>query len=91
MRRKNLINKQERKRCEGKCYFCPESDYSLLDVHRIVEGQDGGKYTNGNTVVVCSNCHRKIHAEQIKIDRYYLASNGKNVLHYWDAEGEQWK
>lgn len=91
MKNKKLIDKQERKRCDGKCYFCPENDYSILDVHRIVEGADGGEYTEFNTVTTCSNCHRRIHAGQITIDRYYLVSNGKWILHYWDNEGEHWK
>lgn len=91
MRQKKIINKQEKKHCDKKCYFCPENDYSVLDVHRIVEGQNGGQYVAGNTITACSNCHRRIHAGQIKIDRFYLATNGKQVLHYWDSEGEQWK
>lgn len=39
-----LVNKQVKKRCDGKCRFCPCDDYSLLDLHRIEElGKRRGK------------------------------------------------
>jgi hypothetical protein len=41
-----------RKRVNGKCIFCGEEDYNLLDVHRINPGSEGGQYTTFNTVVV---------------------------------------
>jgi hypothetical protein len=85
--RKRLINKQSLKRQEGKCYFCSESDYDLLDVHRICEGAEGGKYTRNNSIVTCCRCHRLIHAGKIKVDRKYLSTSGKWVLHYWDENG----
>jgi hypothetical protein len=75
-RRKRLIDKQLVKRVAGKCRLCGEDSYELLDVHRIVPGESGGEYTNSNTVVACSNCHRRIHAGQIEIDRYYFSTAG---------------
>lgn len=89
---KKLSKKQTKKRCDGKCYFCNCDTYELLDVHRIIEGKNGGKYTNWNTVVCCAICHRKVHAGMIKIFRKYLSSSGKIVLHYIDENGkEQWQ
>lgn len=89
-RRKILIDKVAKKHMDKKCYFCPCDTYDLLDVHRIVEGSQGGRYTEFNTVTACSLCHRKIHAGLIKIDRKYLSTNGRWILHYWlDAE-EKW-
>lgn len=76
------MNKKARKKAEKRCHFCGESDYSLLDVHRIQEGSQGGKYTYLNSLVCCANCHRKIHAGQIKTIRKYLSTSGKYVLHY---------
>lgn len=29
--------------------------------HRVVAGKDGGRYTAGNIVVLCPNCHAAIH------------------------------
>lgn len=81
------INKEAAKRFAGKCYFCPCNIYELLDVHRIVEGAAGGKYTDFNTVVVCAACHRKIHAGLIRIDRKYYSTNARWVLHYFDEQG----
>lgn len=87
MRRPGLVNKKALKKAAGKCYFCPETDYALLDVHRINEGANGGKYTKFNTVCCCSNCHRKITAGKIKTIRKYLRSDGRWVLHYVDEAG----
>lgn len=92
MPRKKLINKQAKKRHDGKCYFCPQDDYNLLHLHRIVEGADGGKYTERNSLTVCVLCHTKIHAGYIKPIRKYLRTDGKWILHYIDEnEQECWE
>ena len=88
-RRKLTIDKVAKKHADGKCYFCPCDNYALLDVHRILEGADGGKYTDFNTVTVCSLCHRKIHAGLIKIDRKYFSTGGWK-LHCWIDGEEKW-
>lgn len=88
-RKPKLIDKKAKKNWEN-CYFCGESDYSLLDVHRIVEGKDGGRYVEHNSLSVCCRCHRLIHAGQIKIDKKYLSSSGW-ILHYWQDGEEFWK
>lgn len=90
-RNKKLIDKKLKKRIAGKCKFCPCDIYELLDVHRIVEGNEGGQYTDQNTVCCCVSCHRKIHAGIIKIDRQYSAISGKLVLHYWIDGQEFWE
>lgn len=91
MSRKKLVNKISLKKHEGKCHFCSVDDYALLDVHRIVPGEDGGEYTDHNTVVCCANCHRKIHDGQIKIDRKYRSSSGQWILHFYESDEEKWK
>lgn len=89
MKKTKLINKQVKKRYDKKCHFCGEDDYCVLDVHRIVEGKDGGKYTDFNTVTACSVCHRKIHAGKIQVFRKYLSTGGGYVLHYIDENGNE--
>jgi hypothetical protein len=90
-RKKTLIDKKTKKRIEGKCHFCGNDDYAVLDCHRIVPGEDDGKYTEVNTVVACANCHRKIHDGQIELDRKYFTSAGRYVLHYWENGEEKWE
>ena len=85
--RSKKSKKQIKKLSDKKCYFCSESDYSLLDVHRIIEGKDGGKYQEANMVTVCCKCHRKIHSGKIKIFRKYTTSLGRIVLHFIDENG----
>lgn len=89
-KKKTLIDKVAKKKLEEKCYFCPVDDYACLNVHRIVPGEDDGTYTDFNTVVCCANCHARIHDGQILIDRKYLCSNGRWVLHFWEHGEERW-
>lgn len=86
---KKLINKKAKKYFDKKCYFCDENNYDLLDVHRITPGEDGGIYTEFNSLTVCANHHRLIHSGEIKIDRKYDSSKGV-VLHYWIGNKEYW-
>jgi len=85
---KRLSKKQIKKRVDKKCYFCNCEDYELLDVHRIVPGEEGGKYTDWNMVTTCCLCHRKIHAEKIKILGRYMSTKGA-VLHFIDENGQE--
>lgn len=91
MRKKErLVNKAHMKMESKKCFFCGNEDYCTLDLHRIIPGSKGGRYTRNNTVASCSNCHRKIHDGKIRIDRRYPSTEGW-VLHYWDEKGiEHW-
>lgn len=88
---KKLSKKQIKKRCDKKCYFCDCETYELLDVHRIIEGKNGGKYTEWNMCTTCCMCHRKIHSNIIKILGKYYSTKGY-VIHYIDENGvEHWK
>lgn len=89
-RKKKLINKQAVKHIARKCYFCDVDDYACLNVHRIVPGEQGGQYTDFNTLVVCANDHARIHSGDIVIDRKYASTSGKTVLHYFENGVEKW-
>lgn len=92
MAKKRYSRQQIKKLREKKCFFCPCDDYALLDVHRIFEGSQGGTYHDLNTVVCCSNCHRRIHDKQIVCHRWCM-STGKSlyVLHYTEDGVEKFK
>lgn len=87
---KKISRKNIRKLADGKCFFCPETNANLLDAHRILFGKNGGRYHDLNMVTLCSNCHRRVHAGEIVIDRRYLSTSGKHVLHYWIGGVEFW-
>lgn len=87
-RKKRLIDKKTKKLIDKRCKFCGADDYCLLDVHRIVPGEKGGRYENLNTVSCCSNCNRKVHDGKIKVDRFYYSTKGW-VLHWWSEDGEE--
>ena len=55
-----IRNKQAFKKFADRCAFCDESNYEVLDIHRIFEGYKGGVYDSRNAVVTWANCHIKI-------------------------------
>jgi hypothetical protein len=68
-----INSKSAFKKFAGKCAFCDEKTYSCLDAHRIFEGYKGGEYDSINVVVCCSNCHRKIHAGDLKLIKKHIS------------------
>lgn len=91
MKNKKYTKKQIKKLCEGKCFFCEESKYELLDAHRILEGKDGGKYNWENMLILCANCHRKCHSGVIKILGSHNSTLGKRAIHYIEDGKDCWK
>lgn len=65
---KMSVGNAKRKRMHGEtenmersiCLICGWNK-APCDRHRIKLGCDGGKYTLGNVLSVCPNCHRLIH------------------------------
>lgn len=87
MLNKTFKNKQSFKRSIGRCQICNDKRYEVLDAHRWrIEGKDGGKYTDDNTVCVCSKCHRLIHAGKIVILGTFSSTAGK-LLNYLSEDG----
>jgi hypothetical protein len=74
------INKKNFKKYVKLCFFCDESNLNVLDVHRIFEGSNGGEYKQINVIVVCSNCHRKIHSKEIIVIKKHVCYGSK--AHY---------
>lgn len=86
---RNIIDKKQWKLLDGCCFLCGESDYDVLDVHRIVPASEGGKYTQYNSLTLCSNCHRQCHSGKIIIHRKYKSTKGI-ILHYTVDGVEKW-
>jgi hypothetical protein len=89
--KKRYTRKQLCKLANNKCFFCHEDKFHVLDAHRIIPGEQGGTYIPHNILVLCANCHRRVHAGEIKIDRKY-PTTGKSlwVLHCWIEGQELW-
>lgn len=84
------MRRTHRKKLEvltGGCRFCGETTESVLDEHHIIFQSKGGLDIPGNRVFACSNCHRKVHAGLIVIDRWYSTTSGDR-LHCW-LEGRE--
>ncbi len=83
---KKLIDKKLTKKVEGKCRICKVDIYEVLHVHRITPGRESGRYTKDNTLVCCSNCHNRIHAGQIIVDKWYMSTDGRKIRVIIDGE-----
>jgi len=83
-----VVNKQVLKHSVKKCQICGASDYVVLNVHRIVPKQKGGTYRKMNTVVICANCHAKVHAGSLEIYGWFSSSTGL-VLNYKDENDNE--
>ncbi len=81
-----FMDKKLKKRIKGKCCFCELTDYEKLDCHRIISGSE---YTDWGTIVVCSNCHRGIHSENIIIISKHKSIAG-DVINYIENNEEKW-
>lgn len=91
MGRKRYSRQQIKKAYEKQCYFCHEENYDLLDAHRIIPGDQGGKYNDHNILVLCANCHRKTHSGSLKILGKYFSTTGRWVIKYVENGEEKWK
>jgi hypothetical protein len=88
---KRLSFQEKTKRRAGCCFLCGEADYAVLHCHRIVPGEDGGCYTEKNTVVLCANCHNKTHDGQVVFFGRYTSTAARWVTHYKENNQEHWR
>ena len=61
------------------CQFCGWNS-TPCDIHRIIPGSLGGKYTTDNVMVLCPNCHRLEHMKDrllhvVNNNQSYMAKN----------------
>lgn len=82
------MDKKAKKRIDRQCCLYGESNYHLLDVHRIKFGQE---YSESNTITTCSNCHRRIHAGEIVVLGKRFCTNGKYLVHFTENNEEKFK
>lgn len=78
---------EKKKRIYKKCCICDNDDYNVLDCHRIIPGS---QYNEWGTLVCCSNCHRKIHSNEIEIIGKYHSTAGITI-NYKENGVDKWK
>jgi len=79
------------------CYFCgleksnkaKKTCRSVIEIHHIIEVNEGGSNEEGNKVPCCSNHHSTIHEGLIKLDKWYMTTAGMK-FHWWDETGTEW-
>ena len=79
--RNPFVAEYTKKRAGGICDLCgnnapfnDRSGYPYLEEHHVITLADGGPDDIYNTVAVCPNCHRKMHALKRKKDLNKLQS-----------------
>jgi predicted restriction endonuclease len=78
------------------CYFCglekseeaKKTFRSVIEIHHIVEKNEGGGNEESNKIPCCSTHHSMIHEGRIKLDRWYMTTGGIK-FHWWDENGEE--
>lgn len=85
------MDKKVRKKIDRECHFCGEDDYDLLDLHRIVPGENDGKYIKSNVLTICCKCHRKVHSGRIVVHGKHYSTLGRDVVHYTEDGEDRWK
>jgi HNH endonuclease len=71
------------------CLLCGESRYHALQCHRVVPGENGGKYRVGNVVVLCGNCHGLVTAGVVRIHSLHLSTSYPYVARVTDETGQE--
>jgi len=69
----------------NRCAICGETNYNILEVHRIIYGEHGGEYVLNNILVVCRNDHRRIHCGEIEITKKAKSMSGEIVIYIEDG------
>ena len=64
---------------QDKCEICGE--VVSLDRHHIKPVSQGGGDQEWNIVKICPTCHRRIHSNEIEIDRKYLTTGGFSIMY----------
>lgn len=76
------------------CYFCglrgvqSTSCRSLIEIHHIIEQQDGGSDDPTNLISCCSTCHSRIHNNIIILDKWY--NFGYVMKLKWSYKGKEY-
>lgn len=71
--------KRKYKLIKNKCEICGEDNKSTLELHHIIERtKEDTSNANWNLALVCSNCHNKIHAKEIKIIGVFPSTHQPN-------------
>lgn len=67
--RNHYVVEMDKRRANGVCQLCKNpapfarvDGTPFLEVHHIIALSDGGEDSLENTVALCPNCHRKVHA-----------------------------
>lgn len=71
------------------CEICGTTKRSTIDRHHIIPRTDPRCTDNlGNIAIICSNCHRSVHANEIIIEGVFFTTEGSKL--FWHYEGEDY-
>lgn len=74
-------------RGHSSCEICEEPNQKVLDLHHIIPRSNPlSTDKQDNLTIICSNCHRRVHAGEIIIEGVYMTSTGPRLITHHQGE-----
>lgn len=76
------------------CYFCglqgleSTTCRSLVEIHHVIEKNQGGNNDPYNLIACCSTCHSRIHNNLIILDKWYNVGFAMKMK--WSYKGKEY-
>lgn len=71
------------------CEICNTRQRTVIDKHHIIPRTDPRCTDDlGNIAIICSNCHRRVHAHEIIIEGVFATTDGCRL--FWHYSGENY-
>lgn len=69
------------------CEICGTTNKAAIDYHHIIPRTDPRTHHGlSNLAIICSNCHRRVHAGEIIIEGVYPTSGGTFLFWHYDNQ-----
>lgn len=89
MAQREWLEMNVRSKLKKVCEICGSKNKSTIDKHHIIPRTDPRTTDNiSNLAIICSNCHRRVHAGEIIIEGVYTTSAG--TLLFWHYSDKPW-
>lgn len=76
-----------RSKYNKKCEICETQNKKVIDKHHIIPRTDPRTHHGlSNLAIICSNCHRRVHAGEIIIEGVFMTSIGQKLFWHYDGE-----
>jgi len=72
---------RKRQKARTPCEICGASNKKVIDFHHIIPRTDP-KCTEAmhNLAILCANCHRRVHSNEIIIEGVFMTTSGEQLF-----------